>query len=178
MKRAVSLAAAAALAGALIGGSADARIEGPWRETIIAGAEGACQARAAQSSVISADMAHAYCSCVTEYVVDNTTVGELRQSYAGVAPGTQPPVMMRLLKSGLQYCLLNVKQYYHGAEPAAAVGRAARQAGDNAPRQPGSVYLVPRDEAGAAPAPSRNEECSQYVLKVVTDRSQSVCRAK
>jgi hypothetical protein len=102
--------------------------------------------------------------------------------------------MSRLMKSGLQYCLLNLKSYYHGAAQAAE-RRSEDQPEESRRRQgqgpgPGqsqgqSVYLDPRDDparahghAAAPPVASQPEECSQYVLKVVTDRSQSVCKAK
>ncbi|QUD90009.1 hypothetical protein [Phenylobacterium montanum] len=44
-----------------------------------------------------------------------------------------------------------------------------------------STYAVPAEKgsAAAAPAaPARPEECASYVLKVVTDPSQSVCSRK
>ncbi|QUD90010.1 hypothetical protein [Phenylobacterium montanum] len=174
MKR--TAATALVLALSVWGGGAHAQIQGPMREQLIAAMENICKARSASQQVLSPEMSSALCECGINYAMDRVTADQLVRSSADFRRGETPPWLTKLSIDAAAYCLTNLSKQYSSAQPLRKRGHAeaSQDAGV-------STYVVPVDKGpavGVPTAPTRPEECSSYVLKVVTDPSQSVCSRK
>jgi hypothetical protein len=112
--RRVRIVAGVVLALGLSATAAQARLEGKFRDTFIAGAQKSClqkQKSDALNSGISESLLQGFCTCYSARIAEAITADQLALSYGDLQKGAMPDWMKSEAAEASKYCLSNLRNY-------------------------------------------------------------------
>ena len=98
---------------------AQARLEGPFRDGFVRGAQDSClkkQKGEAVNAQISDSLLSAYCTCSADFVADNSTADKMLLAAGDIQRGTPPAWLADLSKQAAKYCIANLRDYAKSAQ--------------------------------------------------------------
>jgi hypothetical protein len=118
--RRMGVVAGVILALGLSATSAEAKLEGAFRDGFVRGAQDSCMKRqkgAAENAQISDVLLNGYCSCTSNYIADRSTADKMLLAAGDVQNGAPPAWLVDLGKEATKYCIANLRAYVKSTEP-------------------------------------------------------------
>jgi hypothetical protein len=100
--------------------SAEAKLEGPFRDGFVRGAEDSClksQKDAPANGQISENLLAGYCTCSANFIADNSTPDKMLLAAGDIQRGSPPAWLADLGKQAAKYCIANLRDYVKTPAP-------------------------------------------------------------
>jgi hypothetical protein len=112
--RRMGIVAGVILALGLSATSAQARLEGQFRDGFVRGAHDSCltkQKGAAVNSQISESLLEGYCTCSANFIADNATADKMLLAAGDIQRGSPPAWLAELGKQATTFCIAHLRDY-------------------------------------------------------------------
>jgi hypothetical protein len=117
--RRLGVVAGVILALGLSATAAQARLEGPFRDGFVRGAQDSClkkQKDAAANSQISENLLAGYCGCSANFIADNSTADKMLLAAGDIQRGSPPTWLADLGKQATKFCIAHLRDYVPSSE--------------------------------------------------------------
>jgi len=94
--------------------AAQAKLEGPFRDGFVRGAQDSClksQKGQPANAQISAPLLSGYCTCSANFIADNSTPDKMLLAAGDIQRGSPPAWLADLSKEAAKFCVVHLRDY-------------------------------------------------------------------